>query len=82
VGILSLKLLLHDLEEIVSIPFSSGRLFGPNQYPGLATSTGAFQSPFHRGGYSDTEEEADWKRWAERFNPLFIGAVIRTPAAS
>jgi hypothetical protein len=40
--------------------------------------TRLFQSPFHRGDYSDLTHHPAELSVAIRFNPLFIGAIIRT----
>ena len=63
----------------VSIPSSSGHVFGPKQRVADERDGYQFQSPLHRGMSSDRRaHQADRAGYRTSFNPLFIGACLRT----
>ena len=66
--------------QTVSIPSSSGRVFGVGYAFYVNAWFLVFQSPFHRGLYSDTLlHSSHLRRATTRLNPLLIGASILTP---
>jgi len=62
----------------VSIPSSSGPGFGRVDEAELDATVESFQSPLHRGLGSDKDKCRGSRQGSRRFNPLFIGAWVRT----
>ena len=65
----------------VSIPSSSGPGFGPTSEGWYPTEAWMFQSPLHRGLGSDMYVHRAYGETYLGFNPLFIGAWVRTRRA-